>query len=187
MPHAAIPRRHSQSLIILGLILFLVGLLNGAVVSYFANPRMGLSAHLAGVQNGLVLCVFGLFWDRLRLSGTLSRLSYWLSLIGMYGIWLGLLLAAVWGTSSSTPIAGAGYAGTPVEEMLVTAIIAVSSISIIIAVVLIICGAIRARRKQHRTPHRGGRLKLRCPVLWVLQWWPALSPFFGRVNSPECS
>ena len=146
MPHAAIPHRHSQSLIILGLVLFLVGLLNGAVVSYFANPRMGLSAHLAGVQNGVVLCVFGLFWGRLHLSGTLSRLSYWLSLIGMYGIWFGLLLAAVWGTSSSTPIAGAGFAGTPVEETLVTTIIGVSSLSIIVAVVLIILGAIRARR-----------------------------------------
>ena len=35
-----------------GALLFVLGLVNGALVSALPNGRMGLSAHLAGVQNG---------------------------------------------------------------------------------------------------------------------------------------
>src|SRR5947209_8480474 len=100
-------------LIQLGLLLFLIGLVNGAVVQKVRNPRMGLSAHLTGVQNGLVLIVFGLLWSRVPPTGALPTLAYWGALYSMYGLWLGLFLAAVWGTSRTTPLAGAGFSSTP--------------------------------------------------------------------------
>ncbi len=64
-----------RQLLIFGVLLFLFGLLNGAVIPYFTNPRMGLSAHLAGVQNGMVLLIFGLLWPYLTLSSTTLDLS----------------------------------------------------------------------------------------------------------------
>ncbi len=44
-----------HKLLIGGMILFILGLLTGVAVPGFTNPRMGLAAHLAGVQNPLVL------------------------------------------------------------------------------------------------------------------------------------
>lgn len=46
-------------LLVNGMLLFILGLLNGLVIPFFKNKRMGLSAHLAGVQNGMVLLLFG--------------------------------------------------------------------------------------------------------------------------------
>ena len=40
-----------------GLLLVLLGLLTGLVIPLLTNPRMGLSAHLEGVMNGVLLAV----------------------------------------------------------------------------------------------------------------------------------
>ncbi len=66
-----------------GALLFLLGLVNGALVQSFTNPRMGLSAHLAGVQNGLVLMVFGLLWSQLALSARLLRAACGAPIVGL--------------------------------------------------------------------------------------------------------
>ena len=91
---------------------------------------MGLSAHLAGVQNGMVLLIFGLMWHHLKVGEVWRKLARWLSIFSMYAIWFGLLLAAVWGTSKSTPIAGAGYEGSETQELVVSALIQVGSVAI---------------------------------------------------------
>ena len=123
-----------------GVLLFLLGLINGALVSQFANPRMGLSAHLAGVQNGMVLLLFGLLWPRLSLSQARGRLAEGLSLASMYAIWLALALAGVFGTSAATPIAGAGFRGLAWQEFLVTALLYAGSAAIVVAAVLVLVG-----------------------------------------------
>jgi len=58
----------SRFLLISGTLLFLGGLLNGAAVQAFLNPRMGLSAHLGAVQGALVLWAFGLMWSTINLG-----------------------------------------------------------------------------------------------------------------------
>ena len=50
----------SHYLLINGMLLFILGLLNGLVIPFFKNKRMGLAAHLAGVQSGMVLLLFEL-------------------------------------------------------------------------------------------------------------------------------
>ena len=111
----------------------------------FTNSRMGLSAHLAGVQNGMVLLIFGLMWHHLKVGEVWRKLARWLSIFSMYAIWFGLLLAAVWGTSKSTPIAGAGYEGSETQELVVSALIQVGSGAIIVAVVIILLGLVTRR------------------------------------------
>ena len=142
------PDHTKQNLLIHGTILFLLGLFNGAIVSAFTNPRMGLSAHLAGVQNGIVLWAFGLFWLRLKLSRRSEIMTYWTAPYGMYGIWLGLLLAAAWGANNSTPIAGAGYHATPLQEGTVSFFILTGSLAIIIATVFVLAGLIQQKNHQ---------------------------------------
>lgn len=130
--------RTARRLLFHGMLLFLLGLLGGVVVQYLHNPRMGLTAHLAGVQNGLVLLAFGLVWQ--YTDPPLPQVTYWTSLFGLYGVWLALLLAAIWGTSRSTPIAGAGFTGAPWQEMAVTLLLTSASVAIIVATALMLFG-----------------------------------------------
>ena len=128
----------SQHLLFHGTLLFLLGLINGALIPLFLNKRMGLSAHLAGVQNGLALIAFGLIWPHATVP--LAGIAFWSALISMYGIWFGLILAAIWGTSKSTPIAGKGFAATSWKENLVTVIIQSTSVAAILATSLLLVG-----------------------------------------------
>ena len=123
----------SHYLLVNGMLLFILGLLNGLVIPLFKNKRMGLSAHLAGVQSGMVLLLFGFLWARLSLPETLLSASYWLSLYSMYAIWLALLLAAIWGSSRSTPIAGAGFEASEQQELIVKLLLVSGSLAIIAA------------------------------------------------------
>ena len=139
-----------NNLLIYGMVLFLFGLLNGVVVPYFENPRMGLSAHLAGVQNALVLLAFGLIWNNLKLSQVTLRWCFWFSVYGMYSIWVSLVLAAIFGTSSATPIAGNGFIGSQYQELMVNMLLYSGSISIIIASLQIILGLIKSKKDTTR-------------------------------------
>lgn len=62
-----------KTLLIAGASLFLIGLLSGIAVQLTENLRMGLSAHLAGVQNALFLLVIGATWDHIRLQALLQQ------------------------------------------------------------------------------------------------------------------
>lgn len=125
--------KHAQKLILYGVLLFLLGLINGAVVQHFINPRIGLSAHLAAIQNGLVLIVFGLIWTKTQFSPKLSLVHYWSCLFSMFGIWISLLFAAIWGTSKSTPIAGKGFQAEAWKERTVEFLLVFSSVAITIS------------------------------------------------------
>jgi len=103
-----------------GIFLFFLGLVVGAFVQRMTNPRMGLSAHLGGVMTGTFLAVLGAAWTELRLSPRAASAAYWLALFGSYGSSASLLLAAILGTSSATPIAGAGHSAPGWQEAMVT-------------------------------------------------------------------
>ena len=135
----------SHYLLVNGMLLFILGLLNGLVIPLFKNKRMGLSAHLAGVQSGMVLLLFGFLWARLSLPEILLSTSYWLSLYSMYAIWLALLLAAVWGSSRSTPIAGAGFQASNRQEQIVQLLLVSGSVAIIVASGALLWGLLAAR------------------------------------------
>ena len=51
-----------------GMLLFLLGLITGLLEQRFTNVRMGLSEHLEGVMNGILLLALGAAWNELRLS-----------------------------------------------------------------------------------------------------------------------
>lgn len=138
--------KRMKNLLVLGTLLFLFGLLNGVAVPYFENPRMGLSSHLAGVQNALVLIGFGLMWKYLVLSDKALKLCSALSIYSMYSIWISLVLAGMWGTSSATPIAGAGYTGKPTEELIVNSLLYSGSVAIIIASCLVLMGLLNNKK-----------------------------------------
>src|SRR2546428_10021998 len=91
-----------------GIFLFFLRLVVWMFVPLMTNPRMALSAHVGGVMTGIFLAVLGAVWGELRLAPRAETSAYWLALFGNYGSSASLLLAAVFGTSTITPIAGAG-------------------------------------------------------------------------------
>ena len=46
-----------------GMLLFMLGLITGLLEQRFTNVRMGLSAHLEGVINGIFLLALGAAWN----------------------------------------------------------------------------------------------------------------------------
>jgi hydroxylaminobenzene mutase len=123
-----------------GMFLFLLGLLTGFVEQNFANPRMGLAAHLEGVMNGTFLVALGAIWAMVRLSPRLTRAAYWSALYGTYANWAVTLLAAIFGTAAMSPITAAGRNGQPWQEGLVTVGFITVGITIVAASSLVLSG-----------------------------------------------
>lgn len=107
----------------LGMALFLGGLITGLALSagVFKNPRLGVSAHLIAVMNGLFLLVTGLIWRHLRLEEGPKAWTYRFCLFGTFANWFFTALGASFGTKMFTPIAGAGYDAAQWQEMVVGA------------------------------------------------------------------
>jgi hydroxylaminobenzene mutase len=103
-----------------GMFLFLLGLLTGFAEPHFINMRMGLAAHLEGVLNGIFLVALGAAWAAVRLSPKTQAAAFWTALYGTYANWFFTTLAAILGTASLSPITGAGHAGLPWQESIVT-------------------------------------------------------------------
>lgn len=127
-----------------GMLLFLLGLLTGLAGAHFSNPRMGLSAHLEGVMNGILLLAVAGAWPLVRLPPFATRAAVGLLLYGAYANWLVTTLAAVFGTGAMTPLAGAGRSAAPWQEAVVSAGFASVALAIIAASGLLLAG-LRAR------------------------------------------
>jgi len=109
-----------QHLIFAGALLFTIGLFGGALIPVFKNRRMALSAHLAAVQSGTAVIVFGLIWSLVELSPSLSAFAKWALIAGNYLIWMGMIIAAITGASKALPMAGKGFTGSRASEQVVT-------------------------------------------------------------------
>src|SRR5258707_1092709 len=123
-----------------GMCLFLLGLLTGFVEQRFANVRMGLAAHLEGVMNGTFLVALGAVWIEVRLSPLPKAIAYWTALYGAYVNWFVTTLAAVFGTSSLSPITGAAHSAQPWQENIVALGFPTVGIAIITSSVLVLWG-----------------------------------------------
>ena len=129
---------NKQSLIlcISGAILFLIGLVQGVFIQNFLNPQMALSAHLAAVQSGMVLIIFGAIWSWIKASPKWEIIGRISAIIGMYLTWLALTLSAVLGTKLKLEIAGAGYGASAIYENIVVTILMIgASLSLIFTVI----------------------------------------------------
>ena len=102
-----------------GMFLFLLGLVTGLLEQRFANMRMGVSAHLEGVMNGIFLVALGAIWTEIRLSPPAKTAAFWTALYGTYANWVFTTLGAVLGTAAANPISAAGHHGQPWQESLV--------------------------------------------------------------------
>jgi len=129
-----------RRLLLHGALLILLALATGALIPVFRNPRMGLAAHTGGVMVGMLLVLYGLVWGEVRLSERMARFGVLLALWGGWLNYVGLVLAAALGTSSMTPIAGAGHAGSATSELLVNAVFVMGAVDILAAAGIVVVG-----------------------------------------------
>lgn len=124
-----------------GTILFLIGLIQGAFIPNFLNPKMALSAHLAAVQSGMVLIIFGAIWSWVKVSPKWEKIGRLSGIVGMYLTWLAITLSAVFGTKTKLEIAGAGYGSSPIYENIVVTILMMGA-GLCLAFTFIICAGL---------------------------------------------
>jgi (hydroxyamino)benzene mutase len=121
-------------------ILILLALAGGLFIPTMAVPRLGLSAHTIGVLSGVLLIALGAVWAQFRLSAGQARLHYWAWLYSSYINWFACLLGGALGAGRTTPLASAGYSGTPLVEGTVTALLVSVAVASFIAVGLSLWG-----------------------------------------------
>lgn len=120
-----------------GFLIFTLGLVIGAAIPRFRNPRMGLSAHTTAVQTGTALIAFGLFWPQFEVVDW-AAMPLAISLIASFSILIvSLVLAASFGASETLPIAGKGFSSTKAKEQTVTILTLGSSIWMLLACVAV--------------------------------------------------
>lgn len=130
----------SSTLCFAGVLLFLLGLATGFAIPAFRSSRIGLSAHLTGVQSGTFLIALGLIWPKIALWPSMSNLighAIWISLYMIYG---SLVLAAAFGAGRDLPIAGGGISSTRAKQVTVTALMGSGSLAVLAAVAAVLIG-----------------------------------------------
>jgi len=115
-------------LILIGIVFFLIGLIQGAVIPRAKNSRMALSGHLTAVQCGMALAIFGVIWSLVELPLFIEFLVAYGSALGFILIWLGITLASVTGASKALPIAGAGFSAIVTFELMVKIMVRLGSL-----------------------------------------------------------
>lgn len=124
----------ASTLCFTGMLLFLLGLLNGLAIPRMRSPRLGLSAHLTGVQSGTFLLAAGLLWPKLAIVAPWNALlghGLWISL---YAVWVSLALAGAFGAGRGLPIARQGMTTTVGRQALVSSLLVAGSLACLAAV-----------------------------------------------------
>jgi len=111
-----------------GSLLFLIGLLTGVAIPAVRAPRIALSAHVAAIESGLALVVFGLLGARVELAAVWAAAIAYGLMLSLYVLWAGLLFGAMLGTGKTLPIAGAGFVAKPWQEATAFVLIGAGSI-----------------------------------------------------------
>jgi (hydroxyamino)benzene mutase len=129
-----------------GFILILLALAGGLFIPAMAVPRLGLSAHTIGVLSGVLLIAIGAVWPQFRLSARQTVAHQWAWLYSSYVNWFACLLGGALGAGKTTPLASAGFTGTPLVEGTVTALLVSVAVVSFIAVGLSLWGLRPAAR-----------------------------------------
>jgi hydroxylaminobenzene mutase len=124
-----------------GIAVFLLSLLIGLAIPAFAVPRLGLSAHLVGIMQGLFLMVMGLIWPRLQLSTAVSRVGVWLAVYGCFAPLIANMLAGIWGAGHTMlPMAAGQARGSALQESMIAVGLRTGGASLIALCIMVLWG-----------------------------------------------
>ena len=140
----------NRSLLFHGSLILVLSLLGGVLIAIpgVANPRMAVAAHLAALIAGPILLALGLAWPYLELSERAAARTSVLLVVSLYLNFTFVTLAALFGTSRATPIAGAGHSGAPWQEVFVTLGFGVAIVGLLVAFAAVAVGFSRGRARS---------------------------------------
>lgn len=137
----AVQTRQAHRLLQYGVLLILVAALLGLVIPLFAVPRLGLSAHLLGILQGIFMLVIGLVWPRLNLGNASLSVTFWLLIYGSLAALAADLSAATWGAGNSMlPLAAGSAHGSDLQEGFIHLALRSAGVALIAAFALIFWG-----------------------------------------------
>ena len=139
MTQTKLQQSQSNKLIFCGVLLFLLGLLIALFIPMMANSRMGLSAHLEGVMNGMFLIILGQIWHKIKLNERWSSSVYWLMLYSAFANFTAVTISAITGAGKMMPIAG-GVEGSSFLEGLISFLLISLALAIILALSIVLKG-----------------------------------------------
>lgn len=125
---------YADWLIFLGVLMFLLGLFVGILIPIMTLPRMGLSAHLEGIMNGMFVVILGLIWNKIALSDEWLTITFWLTIYSSFTNFLTVTFSAITGFGKLMPLAG-GKEGTPAMEGVISFLL----ISLALALIAVCC------------------------------------------------
>lgn len=131
--------KYASWLLFLGILLFLFGLVIGLFIPLMTNPRMGLSAHLEGTLNGMILVILGLIWNKLALKEYWLKALYRLTIYGSFSNFIAVTFAAITGAGKMMPIAG-GIEGASIIEGIISFLLISLALAMIAACFIVLTG-----------------------------------------------
>lgn len=131
--------QYPDRLLLLGVLLFLFGLIIGFFIPVLTNQRMGLSAHLEGVMNGMFLVILGLIWNKIAVNEKLLSTTFWLSIYGSFANFVAVTIAAITGAGKMMPLAG-GKEGTPIVEGVISLLLISLSLAMVVVCIIVLVG-----------------------------------------------
>jgi hydroxylaminobenzene mutase len=131
--------QYADWLIFLGILLFLFGLLIAFFIPVMINPRMGLSAHLEGIMNGIFLVLLGLIWSKILLQTKWLTAVFWLTIYGSFANFVAVTISALTGAGKMMPIAG-GIKGASLVEGLISFLLISLSLAMAVVCVIVLTG-----------------------------------------------
>ena len=137
-----------KAFLTLGASLFLLGLITGLLTGMMANPRMGLSAHMQGLTNGMFLIAVGAAWRFVGLRGAAAHITFWFLAYGAVANWLSTTLAAAWNTGQLTPIHGPEPSASPWQESIVSFGLLSLTVAMISGALLLTIGFVRGAQPE---------------------------------------
>ncbi len=103
-----------------GLLLFVLGLLNGIIIAKTKSPRLSLSAHLTAVQSGTFLIAIAWGWPHFNMAASTSTLVAYALCGSIFVLWFAFLLAGIWGAGRNLAIAGQNSETSQARQAVVT-------------------------------------------------------------------
>ncbi len=113
----------NPALALAGVLLFLLGLLNGFAISIGRSPRLGLSAHLTAVQSGTFLIAMSLLWPHIGFPDGRGEATGFVLWVSLYALWLALLFAGLLEAGRGLPIAGGEARTRPIYQRAVSVLL----------------------------------------------------------------
>jgi (hydroxyamino)benzene mutase len=139
METSAQANQQANWLLFLGVLLFLFGLIIGLFIPILTNQRMGLTAHLEGVMNGMFLVLLGLLWNKVNVKAIWLSTAFWLMLYSSFANFVAVTLAAITGAGKMMPIAG-GKEGAPGIEGIISFLIISLALAALAACSIVLTG-----------------------------------------------